>query len=96
MQNFTKFFNGSSAIKKGAILDSGIAGEELESCDVSSLFVNGTSFEEIKEMALNTKLPVIMDKKTKTATQSKNDDKVCKSQRQAVNITDFNLNKFMT
>ena len=93
VQNLTKFFNGSSAIKKRAI-DSGILGDELESCDVSSLFVNGTSFEEIKEMAANMKLPFIPEK-TKANTQVKTTEKLA-SQKQHANIADFNVNKFMT
>ena len=45
-------------------MDSGIMGDGSENCEISSLFVNGTSFEEIKEIALNMKLPINIDKQT--------------------------------
>ena len=67
-------------------------GDELESCDVSSLFVNGTSFEEIREMAANMKLPFVPEK---TVAQVQTNEKVG-HQRRNINIADFNVNKFMT
>ena len=78
----TKFFNHSSGIKRRPNLESSVNGGEFESCDVSSLFVHGTSFEEIKEIATN----------LKTAQIKASQD----NQKKSINISDFNINKFMT
>ena len=78
----TKYFNCSSGIKRRTNPESSVIGEELESCDVSSLFVNGTSFEDMKEIASNLK---------STQIKATGDN-----QKKLINISDFNVNKFMT
>ena len=93
VQNLAKFFN-QSGVKLGQ-QHSAIDGMGNESCDISSLFVNGASFEEFKEIALNMKLPLVLEKNQHSNAQPKTHAKEY-STHQFEPVSDLNVNKFMT